>query len=1343
MKKNLLTFLMLIATVPLWAHDFEKDGIYYNIIDADNKMVAVTYYGDDPYSQEKENKYSGFIIVPEDVIYNGETYSITEIGKCAFSSCSDLNGISTSNSVTIIGSYAFEYCTSLIYLEIGENITELGYNYLEGNEQNLEIIMRSTNPPAYVDPYEGHDKSQWVLRIPMEAYSQYEAQGWIGDLQVIGIDGSLPGEHVDNGIKYDVDIENKKAKVIGYENGLAGEVIIPNTIPVEGVDFKVVEIADKAFANCTGMTKIVIGENITTLGHVIFMGCTGLTEVEWNAINCTNYKFEAFLSLFRGSYHIYSEMLGCSFEFPEFDIRNQITSFKFGDKVEHIPALSCWGLSNVKSIEVPASVKSIGMYSFNEMSGLTSFSIQGNESYCFDEETGILYNADKTNAIVGFPAMISSDVVLPQSVTTVSRCAFLGCNNLKSITFNENIQSIEDHIFIGCDGLQEIVWNVPDYKRDQYHYDSQLGFLYSTVNAAYLGEDVAYDLRDQITSLKFGENITTIHDNIFRYMTNISSLSIPSNVTTIIGSAFTGWNNLANIEVGAVVPPTMEYYAFSNYENITVVVPPGCVDTYKANQNWGQFRNIVGPRYTDENGIVYELISDTEAKVVASTEPYSGHVKISSTIKDDKGNDIKITTIGEYAFCACDDLTGIDIPETITTIKSYAFEGCYQLKIEDIPASITTIEEYAFCGCSEMTSLTIHENITSIGSSAFHETSIVNVEWNAINLYNNGGSFLPSTVKNINFGNDVEYIPMYACQGLTNLTSIVIPDAVEKIDVYAFDNCTSLSEVKIGKSVTDIMYLAFGNCTALENIILPDATTNIDYAAFQGCSYLKNVTIGSGIKNIGEYAFDGCLRLEKVTAKATTPPTIAGANAFTSDTYKFAELYVKYGYKTVYEKELFWRNFETITEESSPNHFEIESSGMNASRGGKFSIPLNLVNDNEIAGFQADIYMPSGFSVATNGGEYEIELSGRASPSHSVSYNVMSDGALRIVAYSTDAKAFDGNEGVVVNINVKVAENFNGSSSVEVKNVVMTSPTNVEFKCSDVAFDVTIKDPAIGNANGEGDVNVTDVIATANFIVGDNTTPIDLTNADVNADGEVNVVDVVGISSIILGTNSATMQVASGDEFLNVKSIQPYSLTANNLFIEDFTIEPGQEKEMSVMLTNEVAFTAFQADLYLPAGLSIKGDAELTSRKANHTMLSSKRADGAMRVLSYSATNRDYNGEDGALLTFIVVADNTFQGGKLAIKNVIFSQRDMKVYKFNNTEAKIETSGIESVIEDSRISISIVNGEIVVNADEDAQIAVYSINGGLIYQGINRPVAVAAKGVYVVVVNGNAVKVVI
>lgn len=73
--------------------------------------------------------------------------------------------------------------------------------------------------------------------------------------------------------------------------------------------------------------------------------------------------------------------------------------------------------------------------------------------------------------------------------------------------------------------------------------------------------------------------------------------------------------------------------------------------------------------------------------------------------------------------------------------------------------------------------------------------------------------------------------------------------------------------------------------------------------------------------------------------------------------------------------------------------------------------------------------------------------------------------------------------------------------------------------------------------------------------------------------------------------------------------------------------------------------------------------------------------------------------------------------------------------------------GVEDIVingeDGSEPTIMVENGEIIVNADEDAQIAVYSINGGLIYQGVNRPVAVAAKGVYVVVVNGNAVKVVI
>ncbi len=71
--------------------------------------------------------------------------------------------------------------------------------------------------------------------------------------------------------------------------------------------------------------------------------------------------------------------------------------------------------------------------------------------------------------------------------------------------------------------------------------------------------------------------------------------------------------------------------------------------------------------------------------------------------------------------------------------------------------------------------------------------------------------------------------------------------------------------------------------------------------------------------------------------------------------------------------------------------------------------------------------------------------------------------------------------------------------------------------------------------------------------------------------------------------------------------------------------------------------------------------------------------------------------------------------------------------------------GVEDIVingeDGSEPTIMVENGEIVVNGDEDAQIAVYSINGGLIYQGINRPVAVANKGVYVIIVNNKAYKV--
>ena len=101
---------MISTTVT--AHDIEvanSDGktIYYNY-NSDGSSVSVTYQGTD-YSSYS-NEYTGTVVIPETVTYNGKTYSVTSIGYSAFAYCSSLTSVTIPNSVTSIGNGAFKNC---------------------------------------------------------------------------------------------------------------------------------------------------------------------------------------------------------------------------------------------------------------------------------------------------------------------------------------------------------------------------------------------------------------------------------------------------------------------------------------------------------------------------------------------------------------------------------------------------------------------------------------------------------------------------------------------------------------------------------------------------------------------------------------------------------------------------------------------------------------------------------------------------------------------------------------------------------------------------------------------------------------------------------------------------------------------------------------------------------------------------------------------------------------------------------------------------------------------------------------------------------------------------------
>jgi len=95
------------------SNSFAVDGIYYSIASFDSKTVSVTYKNANYDSYFGYNGYSGNVIIPSTVSYNGITYAVTSIGDNAFYNSSSLTSVSIPSSITFIGSYAFYNCSGL------------------------------------------------------------------------------------------------------------------------------------------------------------------------------------------------------------------------------------------------------------------------------------------------------------------------------------------------------------------------------------------------------------------------------------------------------------------------------------------------------------------------------------------------------------------------------------------------------------------------------------------------------------------------------------------------------------------------------------------------------------------------------------------------------------------------------------------------------------------------------------------------------------------------------------------------------------------------------------------------------------------------------------------------------------------------------------------------------------------------------------------------------------------------------------------------------------------------------------------------------------------------------
>ena len=232
-----------------------------------------------------------------------------------------------------------------------------------------------------------------------------------------------------------------------------------------------------------------------------------------------------------------------------------------------------------------------------------------------------------------------------------------------------------------------------------------------------------------------------------------------------------------------------------------------------------------------------------------------------------------------------------------TTIGDYAFAGCKNLTSVDLPNTVTKISRSAFYNCSGLTSVTIPNSVTSIGNLAFYGSGLTSLVYNA-HVF----AFMPPSYSGAyTIPDGIEIIAEYAFEYCSGLTSITMPSSLKTIGKKAFLSCSSLTTIIIPASVQTIGAAAFGSCVNLTNInvsainpnysavngvlynknktilhqfpagknvtsfTIPNTVTEISSYAFAYNGRLTSVTIPNSVTSIGDYAFLYCTSLTSVT----------------------------------------------------------------------------------------------------------------------------------------------------------------------------------------------------------------------------------------------------------------------------------------------------------------------------------------------------------------------------------------------------------------------------------------------------------------------------------------------